>query len=126
LHYYDLCLPIAPRTTRPLLQQALAKLREQKLTPPAEFESIITALEHLPGRTETEPAKISERTRERQIIRERLTRLCAEIPPVQEAIQQVVADLQVGGDSQQFDALDELISAQPYRLSYWRVASEEI
>ena len=40
--------------------------------------------------------------------------------------EQTVTEIQAGGDTQQFDAYDELISAQPYRLSYWRVASEEI
>ena len=30
------------------------------------------------------------------------------------------------GTSHSFDGLDELLSAQPYRLAYWRVAAEEI
>ena len=30
------------------------------------------------------------------------------------------------GDPRSFDALDALLSAQAYRLSYWRVAAEEI
>jgi (1->4)-alpha-D-glucan 1-alpha-D-glucosylmutase len=45
---------------------------------------------------------------------------------VREAIESVVEEIQRGGDTKSFDALDELISAQPYRLSSWRVAAEEI
>src|SRR5439155_2044200 len=30
------------------------------------------------------------------------------------------------GDPRSFDALDELLNAQSYRLAFWRVAAEEI
>src|SRR5438067_11269125 len=30
------------------------------------------------------------------------------------------------GDARSFDALDELLNAQSYRLAFWRVAAEEI
>ncbi len=38
----------------------------------------------------------------------------------------MVAEIQEGGSTRSFDALDELITNQPYRLAYWRVAAEEI
>jgi (1->4)-alpha-D-glucan 1-alpha-D-glucosylmutase len=37
-----------------------------------ELESIVTALEHLPARTETAPALISERQREKYVVKNRL------------------------------------------------------
>ncbi|WP_395748873.1 malto-oligosyltrehalose synthase [Prosthecobacter sp.] len=115
-------LPLAPRTTRPLLRQVVTKLTSA----PAELESILTAIEHLPPRTETDPDRIAERVRECGVIRERLKRLCAEVPEVGEAILGVVAAWNDPEDEMHFDRMDELLGEQSYRLSSWRVAAEEI
>ncbi|MDB6003976.1 MAG: treY [Prosthecobacter sp.] len=115
-------LPLAPHTMRPLLREAV----EQLPAPPPELESILTAIEHLPPPTETAPERITERVREGQIIRERLTRLCVEAPAVEEAIQNVIEAWNDPADETHFDRMDELLSAQSYRLSSWRVAAEEI
>ncbi|RBP37697.1 maltooligosyl trehalose synthase [Roseimicrobium gellanilyticum] len=115
-------LPIATRTTRPLLQRAAENLGEA----PDELHSIITALENLPTRDQTDPARIAERVREKRVIRERLVRLCEMEPEVHQAIQAAVEVWQDGSDPKNLDRLDALISEQPYRLSYWRVAAEEI
>ena len=40
-----------------------------------ELESIITALEHLPPRTDTDPERVKERRREKEIIKRRLSSL---------------------------------------------------
>ncbi|HYR59523.1 MAG TPA: malto-oligosyltrehalose synthase, partial [Chthoniobacteraceae bacterium] len=108
--------------TRPLLQAAAERLAE----PPAELASIVTALDHLPERTETNPERIAERMREKRIVRERLARLCGEKPEVAAAIAAVVETLNDATDPASLDRLDALINAQPYRLSSWRVAAEEI
>ncbi|QIF04870.1 malto-oligosyltrehalose synthase [Roseimicrobium sp. ORNL1] len=117
-------LPIAARTSRPLLHRAAEILGEAEA--PDELRSIITALENLPSRAQTEPAKLAERTREKRIIRERLARLCETDAVVKNAIQSAVEEWQDGHDPKNLDRLDALISEQPYRLSYWRVAAEEI
>jgi (1->4)-alpha-D-glucan 1-alpha-D-glucosylmutase len=122
IRYFELTLPMAPRTIRPLLNRA----KELLPAPPAELESIITALEYLPPRTETAPERIAERTREQGVIRDRLKRLCAENPPVADAIQRAVAELRDPASPERFDQIDRLIDAQPYRLSSWKVAAEEI
>ena len=61
-----------------LLEPAAARLRE-KLGPEnehvAEMESIVTALGHLAGPTETDDAKIRERLREKEIVKRRLIRV---------------------------------------------------
>jgi (1->4)-alpha-D-glucan 1-alpha-D-glucosylmutase len=122
MRHGELTLPLAPRTTRPLLRSAV-----ELLTPaPPELESILTALEHLPTRTETAPDSITERVREGRIIRERLIRLCADMPAVGDAIQSVITAWNDPADAAHFDRLDELLSEQSYRLSSWRVAAEEI
>ena len=122
LEYGGLRFPLAPRTTIPLLQGAADRFED----PPAELASIITALSHLPERTEMVPKKITERMREKSIIRDRLIRLCAERLDVRQAIEQVVESLHDAADPASFDRLDALLTEQPYRLSSWRVAAEEI
>src|SRR5881398_3244256 len=128
LRYGDRRLPIAPGTYRYVLQIALENLAEHKEEDfYAELQSILTALEYLPKRTETDPKRIAERAREKEIIKRRLERRCAEAPQVQQAIDKALAHINgEPGDPRSFDALDELLNAQSYRLAFWRVAAEEI
>ena len=128
LRYGDRRLPIAPGTYRYVLGIALENLAEHKDEDfYAEVQSILTALEYLPKRTETDPKRIAERIREKEIIKRRLERRCAEAPQVQQAIEKALARINgEPGDPRSFDALDELLNAQSYRLAFWRVAAEEI
>ena len=121
-------LPIAPGTYRYVLDVALQNLAEHRDENfYAELQSILTALEYLPKRTETDPKRVAERVREKEIIKRRLERRCAEAPQVQHAIEKALAQINgEPGDPRSFDPLDELLNAQSYRLAYWRVAAEEI
>jgi len=128
LTYFDHVFPIAPGTYRYILELALenlAEFRDEDFY--AEFQSILTALEYLPRRTETDPERIKERAREKEIIKKRLERRCAEAPPVLRAIEKAVETINGHvGNPRSFDRLDELLNAQSYRLAFWRVAAEEI
>src|SRR5437899_855082 len=128
LLYGERRLPIAPGTYRYVLEIALQNLADQKDEDfYAELQSILTALEYLPKRTETDPKRIAERAREKEIIKRRLQRRCEEEPQVQQAIEKALAQINgKTGDPRSFDALDELLNAQSYRLAFWRVAAEEI
>ena len=128
LLYGERRLPIAPGTYRYVLEialQNLAEYRDEDLY--AELQSILTALEYLPKRTETDPKRIAERAREKEIIKRRLERRCGEAPQVQKAIEKAL--VQINGkpeDPRSFDVLDQLLNKQSYRLAFWRVAAEEI
>src|SRR5438477_1640126 len=128
LAYQNQKLPIAPGTYRFVLEMALENLAEYKDEEfYGEFQSILTALEYLPRRTETDPEKIAERAREKEIVKRRLERRCQEAPQVQRAIEKALAQINGRpGDPRSFDRLDELLNAQSYRLAFWRVAAEEI
>ncbi len=108
----DFTLPLAPRTTLPLLRRVLALLP----LPPKELEGIIDAIAHVPPGT----------ARERRLVRERLARLCVESPEVADAIRRALEEWHDPADAARFDRLDALIGEQAYRLSSWRVAGEEI
>src|SRR5205809_4419251 len=128
LLYGERRLPIAPGTYRHILEVALENLAEYKDDDfYAELQSILTALEYLPKRTETDPKRIAERAREKEIIKRRLERRCAEAPQVQQAIEKAL--VQINGkseDPRSLDVLDRLLNEQSYRLAFWRVAAEEI
>ena len=130
LHYWETQLPVAARTTTPVLRLALEGVRGRldESDPRAlEFESIITALEHLPPRTETDPAALRVRRLEKEVVRRRLSTLVKESNEVRAAVHDALARLNGTPDRpESFDLLEELISNQAYRLSFWRVASDEI
>jgi (1->4)-alpha-D-glucan 1-alpha-D-glucosylmutase len=128
LSYYEHRFPIAPGTYRYILDVALKNLEDSKEEDfYAELQSILTALEYLPRRTELDPERIAERAREKEIIKRRLERRSQEAPQVREAIERALEQINgVPGDTRSFDLLDQLLNAQSYRLAFWRVAAEEI
>jgi (1->4)-alpha-D-glucan 1-alpha-D-glucosylmutase len=89
LDYHGLQLPLAPRTRGPLLERAAKRLAQ----PCDELQSIVTAIGHLPERTDLRAESIGERQRESRITRERLVRLCQDHPEVCAAIHAELATL---------------------------------
>jgi (1->4)-alpha-D-glucan 1-alpha-D-glucosylmutase len=135
--YWDERLPASPRSYRLILRQGLAEL-EASLPPDdmhlQELLSILTALENLPPRATTAPAKILERHREKEVMKRRLAALVEQSEAIRAHVERAVAtingvDLEgkpLSDDPARFDLLDALLDHQAYRLAYWRVAGEEI
>jgi (1->4)-alpha-D-glucan 1-alpha-D-glucosylmutase len=127
---YGAPLPLAPGTWTMILDPAAAKLRESlgaSHEHVGEMESIITALGHLPGPTETDEARIRERQREREIVKRRLLGLLEASPEAGQAIQASLSDINgQRGEPGSFDRLERLLGSEAYRLSFWRVAMDEI
>ena len=130
VRYWETVLPVSPRSSALVLRlrlDELAKTLGEGSAHVLELTSIVTALTHLPPRTETDPERLAERTRERQVIRRRLATLTAESPDVRAFIEENVRILNGSkGDPASFDRLDELLGAQVYRLAFWQVAADEI
>jgi len=126
----SLQIPVEPRSCLQILQHRLDALKEkfpEEATPVQELLSIETALQHLPPSTEQDPEKMGERYREKEIIKKRLGQLCQESPEVAGFIAENVKIFNGSkGEPDSFDLLDRLLRDQVYRLSYWRVATEEI
>ncbi len=130
LVYFDHHLPIAPRPSTVILSHRLGDL-EHTLGADhphfLEFRSIITALNHLPLRTETDREKVIERNREKEIIKKRLAALTAECGEIATFVADNVRFFNGSkGEPRSFDPLDALLDDQAYRLAYWRAAAEEI
>ena len=126
LCYLGRILPLEPSTLRPILAEVLSKLSPPHSTVADELASILTGLEHLPPPTERCPNKMTERAREKEIIKSRLFRLCQRAPAVEALIRKHLAGIESGGRDGHYEALDALLNRQAYRLAYWRVAAEEI
>ncbi len=130
LTYFDQELPINPRQAARVYAVAADRLKARlgEETPTLnEFLSIITSLQNLPPYTTTDPDQIAELHREKEVARSRLERVSSAEPAVREAIERAIGEFNgISGQSSSFDALHELLEAQPYRLSYWRTASHEI
>ena len=126
LRYADHVLPIALASYGSILDAPASYLLLQlgETNPHVqELLSILNTLKLLPQAPEA-PAK---RSAQHQAIKDRLAALhdaCAEF---RQALDEALVKFNgTVGDTQSFDALDELINAQAYRLAYWRVAAEEI
>ena len=149
LTYYETTLPLAPRSYTHILRLALELMAEQNgimkaetdpLLPndvvvaaapldPAqmEIESILTALSYLPARSEDDPTRLAERNREKEIVKRRLVSLHQESEAFRTALEQAIVQINgQPGKPESFDLLDQLVDEQVYRLSFWRVAGEEI
>jgi (1->4)-alpha-D-glucan 1-alpha-D-glucosylmutase len=92
-----------------------------------ELESIITAIGYLPLRTETDPVRIRVSYREKGVIRSRIASLVQSSDICREAIERALTRVNgIKGDAPSFEEMECLLADQPYRLSYWRVAADEI
>ena len=128
--YFEHRFPVDPRTYGLILVPLLEEMTKQ-LGPDSpvvvEVQSIATAVAHLPPRTEPDPALIAEGMREKEVVKRRLITLTAEIPAFGPLVNLVLERFNgTAGTCHSFDLMDGLLDAQAYRLSFWRVASDEI
>jgi (1->4)-alpha-D-glucan 1-alpha-D-glucosylmutase len=130
VRYGERRFPIAARSWGKILGHRV-KVLEQQLGPEhpnvLEYQSILTAISHLPSRTEIDPEKVQTGRREKDVVRRRLSTLCESSSEVKEFIAGNVRQFNgQPGDPRSFDLLDDLLLDQSYRLAYWRVAADEI
>ncbi|GAC1539217.1 MAG: hypothetical protein NVS2B9_06160 [Myxococcales bacterium] len=137
--YFDNRFPVNPRTYPQILgfrlEELEAKLKAANGSDGAararqdldELKSILSALEHLPQRHEREPERQEERGREKEVVKRRLAQLFERSMSLRAFIEENVRRFNgAKGDPRSFDPMDRLLSAQAYRLAWWRVSSEEI
>ncbi len=130
IHYYDRRFPVAPVSYAKVLGHRLDELEKALGTEdPAliEYQSILTSIRNLPDRHETDPDRVAERHREKEVVKRRLAALVGESEAIRDRIARNVEEFNGRqGDPRSFDLLDELLEQQCYRLAYWRVAPDEI
>lgn len=128
LQCWDYRLPLSPKSWTGLLSYRLERLIENEPTTPVlELQSILTAIRNLPNRDECDRERVSERYREKEIIKKRLAALMEEDEGIRTFVMENVRLFNgEKGRSESFDLLDAMLNEQAYRLASWKVASEEI
>lgn len=130
LAYYERRYPVNPRKVPLVLRPGLDRLARVLPADHAdhrELLSILTSMSNLPSRIETDPERVAERQREKEVARERLARLVARSPQVREHLDASLRRLNgERGRPESFRPLHELLEQQSYRLAYWRTAFHEI
>lgn len=121
LAYFEHRFPLCPESYPQVLGRAEGRVQDPDLA--ASLASIATAFGHLPPRDTVTPEAIAERSRDKQHLKARLARLVARHATVAQALAAVVAEFNLLGAR---DELHALIETQAYRLSFWRVAADEI
>ncbi len=129
IRYHEHLMPIDPReyprifAPTPIAAAVLAEDDAHR----ADFESLLNSFANLPARSDTSEDSIAIRYRDKEAHKRRLVRLLERSPEIQQHIEATLARVNgTPGDPRSFDALDALLDAQAYRLSYWRVAGDEI
>lgn len=130
VRYFDFELPLSPKTTAPLLAHRFEQLKAalgETSEACIEFQSILTALDHLPPQTATTPEAVVERHREKEVIKRRLRDLENASPEVARFVAENVQEFNgQAGQPASFDRLAGILDQQPYRVSHWRTAADEI
>jgi len=125
LHYYSNVFPIDPVTLVPVLE-SLVKDRKD-----AELQSCIDELKKIEPRGDVS-ADVSNREariarwKKLSEIKKRLSDLMADKDRLAAVQKGLDAFNGKKDDVKSFDALFELVSKQPYRLAYWKVANDEL
>jgi (1->4)-alpha-D-glucan 1-alpha-D-glucosylmutase len=130
VRYWEHCFPVTPRQVPRILRHRFDGLREERGAADVhvqELESILAALDKLAPRDEVEPAKVTERAREKEVAKRRLAALFEACPPLAEFADENVRQFNgEPGSPRSFDMLEQLLDNEAYRLAHWRVAGEEI
>ena len=129
VRYHAHYLPIDPREYPRILAPAVTALE----APGSDehdsqaLRAITAAFARLPRRDERLRSPVEERNLQKEVLKGRLASLARSNPEVTAAIERSVETLNGRADDPgSFDALHELLEAQPFRVAYWRVAADDI
>lgn len=115
VEYFDHELPASPRSVSPVLAAAARESGSDYLA------FLADSFARLPGPTLIDRASVSERHRDKEVIRALLTRLFDETPFIGDAVDSILGEV-----NRDPNRLDQFLEEQNYRLASWRTASEEL
>ncbi len=125
VRYYDLRLPVYIESYATVFNHGLGALRRKLGSDHADFIKllgVLYVLKNLPPKEEE-----AERAAQISFVKRMLWELYGTNGEIKAFIDGNVARLNgAPGDPESFNALDQLLSEQLFRLSFWKVATEEI
>jgi (1->4)-alpha-D-glucan 1-alpha-D-glucosylmutase len=121
LFYHAHRFPLDPCTYPRILDRVPALIAN------TELENIRRALAALPDRRAVGAEQVAERSRAKELHKQRLAALVAGNPAVAAALEAAVRSFTgTAAEPASFDALHELLELQAWHLAYWRVAADDI
>ncbi|ACB75295.1 malto-oligosyltrehalose synthase [Opitutus terrae PB90-1] len=122
VHYGDMQFPVRPQTYQSLLNAAA-----ESMPAAAQLRELAEEFGALPRAEATEDfERAAERTKRVAELKRRLGTLLEQQPAARAALEERLHALEGRtGEPRSFDALDEVISQQHYRLAYWRAGQHE-
>lgn len=108
-------LPVTPNSLPAILNRAAEYSKSDTLS------FLSASFGRLPVPDASDRRAILARDRDKVVLWKLLKRLCAEEPPVCDAIDRAIAETNAN-----LDALDDLLNQQFYRLSYWKTADQQL
>ena len=128
--YYEHRFPLNPSTYRVILERCLDDIRKAKEFDSAlvdEVSRVLDAVRRLPEPKGSAQQQIKDRREAHKWIKDRLWDLYQHSPGGKRGLDETLRFLNgTPGEQCTFEPLDRLLSAQAYRLAYWKMAAEEI
>jgi (1->4)-alpha-D-glucan 1-alpha-D-glucosylmutase len=123
IRYHDHVLPVAPRSlAAPLGRASELNAEGSGADALAELGFLARGYARLPEPSaDLDPEAVAARQRDLEVLDRRLRTLARDHAEVRDRIDRVVAVV-----NEDPDALDELLSAQNYRLAHWRIGGQEL
>ncbi len=130
IQYFDSRFPLDTKSYEPVVV-GIAELIAQRESVGAEESRVVSELleliRGLPPYWHTGLEERQRRIADSAIIKERLWQLRQSAPEIHEAIESVIRSINGSRDNPAtLLQLDRILSAQPYRLAYWKIGLEEV
>jgi len=130
IQYYEHRFPLDPKSYEPLIVGIAENLEQSQAVGPSQAEAIsklLEAVRGLPPFWHTSPDEQRRRIEDAAAIKDRLWQLCQSVPEIRQATDSVVRS--VNGSRENPSTLlqlDRILSAQAYRLAFWKIGLEEV
>jgi (1->4)-alpha-D-glucan 1-alpha-D-glucosylmutase len=130
IQYFDHRFPLDPKSYEPIIV-GIAEVLEHRQSAGAEqsgaISELIETVRSLPAFWHTNPEERQRRVADGAAVKERLWQLCQSAPEIRQAADSVIRSVNGSRENRStLMQLDRILSAQPYRLAYWKIGLEEV
>jgi (1->4)-alpha-D-glucan 1-alpha-D-glucosylmutase len=130
VQYFEHRFPLDPKSYEPLIvgiAETLAHRQSVGVDESAAISELIESVRDLPAFWHASPEERQRRIADGTAIKERLWKLYQSTPEIREAADTVIRSVNGSRENPStLMQLDRILSAQPYRLAYWKIGLEEV
>jgi (1->4)-alpha-D-glucan 1-alpha-D-glucosylmutase len=127
IKYFDHRFPLALKSYGPLIEQILRGVPASARAHRRTLSEVLQEIHQLPCDPNPSPADQQRRISGTRKIKERLWKLYHSVPAVRKVADEVIRTVNGPPETPaRRDQLDQILSAQAYRLAHWKIGLEEI